>query len=105
MASSESFSSWPREGVRFPHPREFKRKGGAVKIEIDGNKIKISGNRGVSLIIYAFDQKNNETFSLSLSYRGFERGILPMIDIYDENTIKVTNNMKTGTYLLDGADR
>ena len=73
-----------------------------MKIEIDGKKIRVKGDRGVDLLIWASAEKEYESFSMSLAYDGFEHGCLPRLEISGDKTIKVINNLETGIYLLNG---
>jgi hypothetical protein len=75
-----------------------------MKVEIEGSNIRIRGERGVDLLVYASSNKDLDQFALSLVYDGFEDGCLPSLEILGSKRILVTNNLKTGVYLLNGRE-
>lgn len=70
-----------------------------MKITVDGNDIRIHGERNVDLRIYTSTDKDLDRFSISLCYDGFEHGCLPMVEIAGGHII-VQNNMEKGRNLL-----
>lgn len=73
-----------------------------MNVTIKSNEIRIHGSNGVDLVIYTLpSNEGTDTFSLSLCYGGFEHGVLPTIEVHKNRDIVVTNNLKTGRYLLN----
>lgn len=75
-----------------------------MQIQIKDKEIRIIGERGVDLRIYASSSEKSDSFRLSLCYDGFEHGCLPMVEVSGDKNIIVTNNLKTGRYLLNGRE-
>jgi len=70
-----------------------------MKVTVDGTTIRISGPRGVDLVIYAHSEKDFDRFSSSLCYDGFEHGCLPSVEVSGYKRIVITSNLDKGTTL------
>lgn len=70
-----------------------------MKVEINGNEIRIIGERGVDLRVYASSDKDGDTFSSSLCFDGMEHGGLPMIEVSGKRNIVITNTLDKGKTL------
>ena len=70
-----------------------------MKITINGNEIRIHGERGVDFLVYAFSDKDKDRFSSSLVFSGMEHGCLPSVEVSGDQRIVIINNLEKGTQL------
>lgn len=69
-----------------------------MKIEIEGNKIRLTGEHGKGIIIYY--NKEDDYFGMSIFQNGFEIGCLPTVTFSKNHTI-IHNNLEKGTIVQD----
>ena len=58
-----------------------------MKISVDGDTIRIHGERDVDLVIYANTDKDRDRFSVSLSSAGIEHGGLFSVEVADGGNV------------------
>ncbi len=69
-----------------------------MKIEIEGNEIRLTGEHNKAIRIY--HNKEEDRFQLSICQNGFETGCLPSVTFCKEHTI-ILNNLPQGKSFVD----
>jgi hypothetical protein len=68
-----------------------------MKIEIDGDTVRIEGTHKKGIIIY--HNEDNDSFSMSVFQNGFEHGCLPTITFCKDHTVCLNNREKGKSFI------
>ena len=74
-----------------------------MKVEIDGDEIRIKGKnfgKDKHIKIYVTEKEGEDTYSFSLIRDGFESGCLPRVTVH-RDTIIASNNLPQGKSIID----
>lgn len=67
-----------------------------MKIEVNGDSIRLTGESTQKAIrIYYTKEEGSDIFMFSVCEDGFEKGVLPMVTFYKDNTV-VRSNLPQG---------